>query len=69
MDYQIKIGEEVIDSNSRMGVPPNALLHFHEQRALKQGANEKWLQFLKGGYTGVVGILDTKRPGPTIAFL
>ncbi|WP_423798262.1 amidohydrolase [Neobacillus sp. SAB-20_R2A] len=64
--YDVKIGKQVIDTNARMGVPPEEILRQHEQRALKQGANEKWLEYVKGGHTGVVGILDTKRPGPTI---
>lgn len=64
--YEIKIGKEVIDEKSRMGVPTKAVLRQHEERARKQGANEKWLEFVKGGYTGVVGILDSGRPGQTI---
>ncbi|WP_251551141.1 amidohydrolase [Neobacillus muris] len=64
--YEIKIGKEVIDTQARMGVPPEEVLRQHEQRALEQGANAKWLEYVKGGYTGVVGILETGRPGPTI---
>lgn len=64
--FDIQIGKEVIDSDARMGVPPEDVLLQHEERALKQGANEKWLEFVKGGHTGVVGTLDTGRPGPTI---
>ncbi|MBV7505311.1 amidohydrolase [Bacillus sp. sid0103] len=64
--YEIKIGKDVIDSKARMGVPSEEVLHQHEKRARQQGANEKWLELVKGGHTGVVGILDTRRPGPTI---
>lgn len=64
--YEIKIGKDVIDTNARMGVPSEEVLLQHEKRALQQGANEKWLEQVKGGHTGVVGILDTNRPGPTI---
>jgi aminobenzoyl-glutamate utilization protein A len=64
--YQVKVGKEVVDHNSRMGVPPQSVLEMHEKRALEQGAKEEWLPYLSGGYTGVVGVLDTGKPGPTV---
>lgn len=65
--YELQVGKEVVDKNSRMGVPSLAILAENEKRALLQGANKKWLPHFLGGFTGVVGILDTKRKGPTIA--
>ena len=35
-------------------------------RALEHGVSQEFIE-KTGGYTGVVGILDTNRPGPTIA--
>lgn len=64
--YDIRIGKDVIDADARMGVPSEEVLLQNEERARKQGANEKWLEFVKGGFTGVVGTLDTGRSGPTI---
>lgn len=64
--YEVKVGKEVVDHNSRMGVPPQSVLEMHEKRALEQGAKEEWLPYLSGGYTGVVGVLDTGKPGPTV---
>jgi aminobenzoyl-glutamate utilization protein A len=66
LGFEVKAGKEVIDSNSRMGVPSDKILEENEKRALQQGADPKWLPILSGGFTGVVGILDTKRPGPTV---
>nr|WP_263323794.1 M20 family metallo-hydrolase [Neobacillus sp. Marseille-Q6967] len=66
--YEIKLGREVVDEHSRMGVPPQEFLKQQEQRAIEQGANPKWVQYFSGGFTGVVGIIDTKKPGKTIGF-
>ncbi|MFC7394963.1 M20 family metallo-hydrolase [Scopulibacillus cellulosilyticus] len=66
--FEVKAGEEVIDKDSRMGVPQEDFLRRHEARAEQQGADMKWLPRFSGGFTGVVGILDTGRPGPTIGY-
>lgn len=66
--YEVKAGQEVIAENARMGVPSEAFLRQQEQRALAQGAIAEWLPRFSGGFTGVVGILDSGRPGPTVAF-
>lgn len=66
--YEVKAGREVIDAEARMGVPPMSVLKHHEQRALDQGADPKWIEKFSGGFTGVVGILDTGKPGPTVGF-
>ncbi|WP_180956551.1 amidohydrolase [Bacillus canaveralius] len=65
--YKVLAGKEVIDEDSRMGVPPHRYLNEHEKRALAQGADPNWLPVFSGGFTGVVGVLDSERPGPTIA--
>ncbi|MHC0036294.1 M20 family metallo-hydrolase [Pseudoneobacillus sp. C159] len=64
--FEVKVGREVIKSEARMGVPSDKVLKQHFDRALQQGANPNWLPAFEGGFTGVVGILDTKRSGPTI---
>lgn len=66
--FEVKAGREVIKPEARMGVPSEAFLQQQEQRALSQGAVAEWLPRLSGGFTGVVGILDSGRPGPTVAF-
>ncbi len=66
--FEVKAGREVIKPEARMGVPSEAFLRQQEQRALSQGAVTEWLPRLSGGFTGVVGILDSGRPGPTVAF-
>jgi aminobenzoyl-glutamate utilization protein A len=64
--YTVKAGKEVVDENARMGVPPADVLKENEKRALDQGAVAKWLPSFSGGFTGVVGILKTNKPGPVI---
>jgi aminobenzoyl-glutamate utilization protein A len=66
LGYDIKIGKEVISEIDRMGVPSNNILEKNYERALQQGADIGFISKLKGGFTGVVGILDNGE-GPTVA--
>lgn len=67
LGYETKVGREVVAQNQRMGVPSEELLEKEYQRAKKQGADPEYLEKIKGGYTGVVGILKNGK-GPTTAF-
>ncbi|MCY6370721.1 M20/M25/M40 family metallo-hydrolase [Clostridium ganghwense] len=66
LGYEIKLGREVIDNDSRMEVPDDRELEKNYIRALEQGADKELIQSLKGGFTGVVGILSNG-VGPNIA--
>ncbi|RKD85628.1 amidohydrolase [Kushneria marisflavi] len=68
LGYQVTLGRDVVDDTSRMGVPDADTLAREEARARTQGAIERWLPQLSGGFTGVVGVLDTGRPGPTLGY-
>ncbi len=67
LGFNLKLGKEVIDKESRMGVPDEDTLEKHYQRAKDQGANQKYLKEFKGGFTGIVATLENGE-GPTIAF-
>ena len=67
LGYEVKLGKDVIDSENRMGVPSKKILEKEFERAKTQGANLEYIDQLKGGYTGVVGILENGE-GPTVAF-
>lgn len=67
LGYEVYVGKEVCKSESRMGVPNTDILKKHEERALSQGVNAKWIELMGGGHTGVVGVLKTGYQGPTIA--
>lgn len=68
LGYQLALGRDVIDADSRMGLPDEETLVQAFQRARAQGAPERWLPAFEGGFAGVVATLDTGRPGPTLAF-
>ena len=68
LGFSVQLGQAVVSECARMGVPDAQTLDEALARARTQGAIERWLPALEGGFTGVVGTLDTQRPGPTQAF-
>lgn len=62
---KVKLGREVVDAETRMGLPSPEALEQHWQRAVKQGGDPEFLEALRGGFTGVVGIIQNGE-GPTI---
>ncbi len=65
LGYEVKLGQEVVRDADRMGVPDEAVLERYYQRALEQGGDPEFLPALRGGFTGVVGILRCGE-GPVI---
>lgn len=65
LGFEVKLGREVVAETERMGVPDEAALDRHYQRAMEQGADAEFLPALQGGFTGVVGILRCGE-GPVI---
>lgn len=68
LGYDLAMGRDVVDADSRMGLPDDTTLAEAFARARQQGAPEKWLGAFEGGFTGIVATLQTGRPGPTLAF-
>ncbi|KAB8312840.1 amidohydrolase [Erwinia endophytica] len=68
LGYSLQLGKEVIDAESRMGLPSAEVLAQQEQRAIEQGALPQWLPHFSGGFCGIVATLKTDRPGPVMAF-
>lgn len=66
LGYQVFTGAEVVDEHAMMGVPSAAQLDRQVERALAQGAKRQWVEKMRGGKTGVVGIIKCDRPGPTV---
>jgi len=62
----LQLGQQVIATDARMGVPPDTELDAAFERAKDQGAAKAWIKPLRGGYTGVVGTIENG-DGPTIA--
>jgi len=68
LGYEVGFGAEVVDEASMMGRPSATELAAYMERAVAEGADPALVEKMAGGKTGVVGILDTGRPGKTVAF-
>lgn len=68
LGYELALGRDVVDADSRMGLPDAQTLAAAWQRARQQGAPERWLPAFEGGFTGIVATLRSGRPGPTLGF-
>lgn len=67
-NIKVNYGEEVMDGPSRRGVPDEEILEQAYERALRDGANPKIIEKMKGGYTAVIGEIEGNQPGPVVAF-
>ncbi|STT03275.1 peptidase subunit A [Klebsiella pneumoniae] len=50
LGYQLALGRDVIDADSRMGLPDEETLARAFERAREQGAPERWLPAFEGGF-------------------
>ena len=62
---EILVGPEILDADSRMGVPDDAELETWLARAREDGVDSDVLDQIAGGYTGVITTLE-RGDGPTI---
>lgn len=65
--YKLTLGKDVVVDSDRMGLPSEAALEVHYNRALEQGADKTLIEYMKGGFTSLVAELDLG-DGPTLAF-
>ena len=66
LGYEVLVGRDVCDEAGRMGVPDDETLEQEYRRAAAQGADPEFLEKVRGGFTGVIGILRCGE-GPTVA--
>ncbi len=67
MGYEdILLGREVCRAESRMGLPSNEMMEEHYRWAEENGADEFFLPYTAGGFTGLVATLNCG-DGPTVA--
>lgn len=66
LGYKVLTGRDVCREEARMGLPPQETMDREYRRALDQGADPAWTEDMRGGFTGVIGLLDCGE-GPTIA--
>lgn len=64
---EVSLGRDVMDGSKVYGLPRAEVVEAGYRRAADEGAAPELLAAMKGGYTGVVGVLDSGRPGPVIA--
>lgn len=67
LDIPFLFGKDIHTAGERWGLPTEAERTAAVERALREGADPTLVEKMAGGYTGVVGILDTGRPGPVTA--
>lgn len=68
LGYDLIVGKDIIQPNLRQMVPKDVEIQDFYHRAIKQGAAKRFLEKMQGGLTGVIGILDTERQGPTFQY-
>jgi len=67
LGLEVRLGPEVMDAGSRLGLPPEEELACAYERAANEDGDAAFLPALRGGFTGVVGVLRGAHPGPTVA--
>jgi aminobenzoyl-glutamate utilization protein A len=67
LGYELKVGPEIIDPDSRMGLPGEDAQREQYRRALSQGAVEEYAEKMANCFTAVIGVLSNGE-GPTTAF-
>ena len=55
---EVQVGREVICERDRMGMPSAEVLEACWQRAVKEGGDPEFLNAVRGGFTGVVGVIS-----------
>lgn len=67
LGLNVRVGREVMDSASRVGLPSEAELDRCYSRAKTEGAPAAFLAQLAGGHTAVVATLEGSAKGPVVA--
>jgi aminobenzoyl-glutamate utilization protein A len=65
LGMEVHVGRVVCSPDARMGLPSEETLESHWVRARDEGADPTFLDPMRGGYTGVVGVLR-RGDGPTV---
>ncbi len=66
LGYEVLVGRDMLNEEDRMGLPSEEELKQHWQRAKDQGGVEEYLEKMKYGLTGAVGVISNGE-GPTVA--
>lgn len=63
---QVLYGLDVVDPEYCFSYPDKDTIEYHKKRAIEQGANPEIVEKMQG-YTGAMAIIDSGKPGKTIA--
>ena len=67
LGLKVQLGEDIISKDSIFSYPSREEITLEIKRAIKQGGDEKLIKKMNR-LTGVVGTIETKEEGPTVAF-
>ena len=67
LGYEVSVGRDVVKPEAVMGRPSEEMMAEYVRRALDQGADPAWIEKMDG-FTGAMGVLDTGRKVPVVAF-
>ncbi|WP_273854325.1 amidohydrolase [Guptibacillus spartinae] len=68
MGFTLHVGKEALKEDSRLGLPKEADLLAHEEKAAAWGVEKEWLEKMRNGNTGLVAEWDTGKQGDHIGF-
>ncbi|WP_188454271.1 amidohydrolase [Virgibacillus oceani] len=68
LGFNLNVGKQALDDESRLGLPNEADLKIQEEKAELKGVEKAWLDKMRGGFTGLVATWDTGREGDHVAF-
>ncbi|UMX91101.1 amidohydrolase [Klebsiella pneumoniae] len=67
LGYQLALGRDVIDADSRMGLPDRRPRPGLSNVPANRARRERWLPAFEGGFAAAAATLDTGRPGQLLA--
>ena len=68
LGYDVYMGSDALVEAEMMGLPNNEVLEKAMARAVSEGADAALVEKMRGGKTGVVGVMKLAKPGKTVAF-
>lgn len=68
LGFDIYMGDEALVAEEMMGLPSKEVLEESMARAISEGADPQLVEKMRGGKTGIVGVLKLAKPGKTVAF-
>ena len=68
LGYDVALGSEVLDLNSRMGLPSDEVMKAAMERAIDEGADPELVEKMGHGKTAIVATMKFSDDGPVVAF-